>query len=126
MEINLETVKSELEKLASIKVKAHNDILSDLLSQIQRVDFGESKQKGKVVTVIDEVLRLATQNNWGVCTRHGNIYIYNGAYWKIVEKERFQVFLGEAAERMGVDSTDAKYHKFRDELYKQFIAVGYR
>ena len=78
--------------------------------------------KHYLVISIEEVLRVAKQNNWGLCKRHDFIYLYNGAYWTIVEDDRFEDFLGKAAERMGVDKYNARLFSFRKDLYKQFQA----
>jgi hypothetical protein len=33
--------------------------------------------------------------------------------------------LAECAEKLSVNGITADYHKFKDELYKQFLAVAY-
>ena len=53
------------------------------------------------------------------------IYLYNGAYWNNLEKEVFQKFLGEAAEKMNVTKFTARFYEFREKLIKQFISTAY-
>src|SRR5205085_77622 len=51
-------------------------------------------------------------------------YSYNGAFWKLVDRESLSDFLGMAALKLGIDQITASYHVFRDQLYKQFMAVA--
>ena len=78
-----------------------------------------------LVLVVDQLLKIAQTNNWGLCKKNGFIYLYNGCYWTEIDKEQFQFFLGSVALKMGVEKFIAKIHTFRDELYKQFMAVAY-
>jgi len=115
------------------KIVHHNEILVQLLEQIQPVNFkelaelGEDTQPGKkhfLVISIEQVLIIAVNNNWGICKNHEFIYLYNGAYWKLIDSAVIQKFLGVAAEKMGVYKFDARLYTFRSELYHQFIAVS--
>lgn len=74
---------------------------------------------------IENVITVAQQNNWGICKNNSFIYLYNGQYWANIDKEAFQSFLGEAAERMGVAKYTSRWHEFRDTLFKQFLATSY-
>ncbi len=110
-----------------------NDILSQLLDTVERVDFQEvaelsegeklSKRHFSIIT-IDKLLETAKKRKWGICTKNGFIYIYNSAYWEAIDKEDFAGFLGKVAEKMGVYKFDAKHHIFRIELFKQFCATA--
>jgi putative DNA primase/helicase len=82
-------------------------------------------QKHFLVLAIENVLRVAEKNNWGVCKNHDFIYLYNGTYWAELDKETFQKFLGEAAEKMGVAKFSARYYQFREQLFKQFLGAAY-
>lgn len=121
---------------AETKKKAHAgktfwQILRKLLSYILPVNFRERAgldddakvtKKLQVVITIDEILETAKKHNWGLCTKDGFIYVYNGKYWQEVKPENFKPFLAYAAIKMGVPVFDAKYHLFKEELYKQFWA----
>ena len=78
-----------------------------------------------IVIVVSIVLQTAAKNNWGLCKEHDFIYIYNGQWWVALEKEQVQRFLGEAAEKMGVEKLLARLYKFRDELFSQFLSSAY-
>jgi putative DNA primase/helicase len=117
-----------------MKMLSHKQVTEAILGQIQLVDFKtmallEPKErlqrKHYVVVCIEVLLKLATKNGWGLCVSGGLSYIYNGAYWKIIEKEELQRFLGEAAHRMGLNGIDAAHHSYRDELYLQFLSSAY-
>lgn len=81
--------------------------------------------KHYLVLSIENVLKVAENNRWGLCKNHDFIYLFNGTYWDEIDKEIFQKFLGEAAEQMGVAKFSARYYQFREQLYKQFLGTAY-
>jgi len=135
-------IGGELEKAKHLQVeakqkaltgKSYQKVLSELLHQIKQVDFRERaglddgdkmSRKLYVVISIEEVISTAIANNWGLCTKDGFIYVFNGKYWQVVNAEDFKPFLAEAAIKMGVPVLEAKYHQFKDELYKQFLSAS--
>ena len=78
-----------------------------------------------LVLCIEQLLKIAKANNWGLCKKNGFIYLYNGSYWNQINKESFQSFLGNVALKMGVNKFKGKIHTFKDELFKQFMADAY-
>jgi putative DNA primase/helicase len=42
----------------------------------------------------------------------------------LVDKDELQKFLGEAAEKMGVNQFEARSYQFREQLLKQFLAIA--
>lgn len=108
---------------------SHKDVLSEILDSLKPIDFQDRaglaaneklSQKHIVVIAIEEVLRVAKDLNCGLCRNNDFLYTYNGAYWNLLEREQFERFLGLAAERIGVDRITARYHRFQEQLYKQF------
>lgn len=85
----------------------------------------EPNQKHYLVLSIDNVLKFAKKNLWGLCKNNDFIYLSNGAYWSNIDKEVFQKFLGQAAEKMGVPRFSAQYYLFMEQLFKQFLATAY-
>jgi putative DNA primase/helicase len=81
--------------------------------------------KHYLVLSIENTLLLAEKNNWGLCKNHDFIYLYNGTFWAEIDKETFQKFLGEAAEKMGIAKFSARFYQFREQLFKQFLATAY-
>jgi putative DNA primase/helicase len=81
--------------------------------------------KDMLVLSVQNLQTVAVQNSWGLCKNQDFIYVYNGAYWSNIDMEAFRKFLGEAAEKMGVNWREARYYQFRDHLLKQFLATAY-
>lgn len=90
----------------------------------KQMDKMKANKTQLTVLCIEEVMKEADRRDWGMCKRHGAIFLWNSTHWKEIEKDDFQQFLGEAAEKMGVDKLIAKFHLFRDNLFKQFMAVA--
>jgi len=82
-------------------------------------------QKHYIIESIENVLRVAEQKQWGICKNANFIYLYNGAYWANIDKEIFQNFLGNAAERMGVAKYESRWVEFRDKMFRQFLSASY-
>jgi putative DNA primase/helicase len=78
-----------------------------------------------LVLCVEQLLKIAKANNWGLCKKNGFIYLYNGSYWSEINQESFQYFLGSVSLKMGVEKFKAKIHTFKDELFKQFMADAY-
>ncbi|STX37710.1 phage/plasmid primase, P4 family [Legionella feeleii] len=128
-----DAVLIELKRQLTVPSILHTQLLKHLIEKITPVDFrslAEIDEKEKlqvkhyVVIVVEMVLKLAKTLNWGICRNHEFIYLFNGEYWNLIDEEELTTFLGTAAEKMGVDKSNARYFNFRDQLYKQFIAVA--
>ena len=133
-------VQPSKDKLFPIKSQA--EIFKILLESVSKINFFAIKYpnakikaddiKGKklnrsdyIVISIDETLALAKDNCWSLCKRNGNIYLYNGAFWQVVEKSKFLNFLGKVSEKLGVEKNTARYHAFKDELFRQFLSTAF-
>lgn len=112
---------------------SHAEILDLLENEIEKVDFREVAQLGEAeklqrkhysIITIEKLLDVAATNRWGICTKNSFIYLYNGSFWQVVDKDDFAAFLGKVAQKMGVYQYDAKHHLFRQELYKQFLTTA--
>jgi putative DNA primase/helicase len=93
--------------------ETYNELVKKLNS------MGVSKQH-YIIYSIEELLRLAIVNNWGICRNLSFIYFYNGAFWRLSDSDELKTFLSKVAEKMGVTRADAKFYKFVDDLFKQF------
>lgn len=91
----------------------------------KKIDACKLTQKIYAIKAVENVINVAIEKSWGICINNYFIYLYNGEYWANIDKERFQVFLGEAAERMGVIWSTSRWHQFREVLFKQFVATSY-
>ena len=120
-----------LAKFKALEKKLNsNGELSDE-EQILFSELGKKLEKYKLtknhylILCIEQLLKIAKANNWGLCKKNGYIYLYNGSYWSEIDKESFQSFLGNVALKMGVEKFKCKIHTFKDELFKQFLADAY-
>ena len=138
---NPETIKGEIQKL-TIKAEKeneapeHKEILGQLIEQVEPLDFEalanphnadgfRLNEKHYCVLSVENIIDIAEKNRWGICKNHDFIYLFNGNYWTQLEKESFQKFLGEAAEKQGVVKFSARFYVFREKLFNQFLSVGY-
>ena len=115
---------------------SHDEILNKIIEKLEPIDFKnianpdgvpnfKIKNKHLIIITIEEILRCAYVNRWGLCKRTGFIYLCNGEYWKEIEMEELQRFLGEAAEKLGVDKFNSKHYQFKEHLLKQFCSSAY-
>jgi len=136
---NFKQLQNEMFKEAKLLQKkkptlTSSEVLDKLLTQMEWVNFMEilaikegsdkPKQKNYIVIIIEEILKVAEANNWGLCRQHDFVYVYNGQLWQLVSKDELKSFLGLAAEKMGYSSIESKYYEFRDRLYKQFLSAA--
>lgn len=131
-ELDLEIIsETELTPEACKKtpIPTQHHVLGCILDQIREVDFREKaglEEKERIehrhylITCIEEVLKVAHDNKLGLCKRNNYLMAFNGAFWETLEKEELESFLGEAAEKMGIDKNLARHFKFREQLFKQF------
>ena len=115
----------------------HAQLLEQILEQIKVVSFWEQateienrdidqlKQKHYVVLVVREVLKLAETHGWAMCVRFDGVYLYNGAFWKEIDRKTLETFLGKAAAKMGTPTLEAEHFEFRKKLREQFLAIAY-
>lgn len=111
--------------------KLKNDLKTLEPNEDQVAEIRETLKKFRVtikqyrILSIRNIITVAENNRWGLCKNQDFIYLYNGTFWSEIGKESFQKFLGEAAERMGVRWDNAQDYSFREQLFKQFLAVAY-
>lgn len=134
---HLNTLTNELESnktvgildkllLEIIPVNFENIINQNLIS----IDQSQSKEETKVtekhylIIVIEELLKIAQNNSWGLCKNNDFIYLYNGKFWSEIDKNTFQSFLANVALKMKVPQYTAKYYRFNEHLFKQFLNVA--
>lgn len=131
--LSKEQAHSEICRQLAFQPIAHIEILNKLSTKIKPIDFrkiadlpdGKNLQNYHFqIIIVEQVLALAKDNKWGICQNHHFIYLYNGAYWSLVDESELKAFLGLAAEKMGVDIYKARHFYFRDHLFKQFIALS--
>ncbi|WP_345952396.1 phage/plasmid primase, P4 family [Mucilaginibacter sp. PAMB04168] len=122
-------VLEEIRKITAVNKNnsGKNDTANDEILQglYQKLNTFKIKQKQVLVIAIEQIIELARLHSWNLCKNNGLIYIYNGAFWKHIENEEFQNFLGKAAEKLGIDELSAKHFSFKEQLFKQFLSAAY-
>jgi putative DNA primase/helicase len=113
----IEQLRTELEKLPADSEKA-----GLILKQLDKLQLN---LKHYLILSVENTLHVAAKNRWGLCKNQDFVYLYNGAYWAYIDKEAFQKFLGEAAEKMGVARFTARFYQFREQMLKQFLSTEY-
>src|SRR6185312_13634860 len=103
------------------KIK-HSQVLNQLLNQIDVVDFREYASimdeknnlntKHYLVGTIEKIVELAKNHGWGLCRKEGFSYLFNGEFWETISDAELKSFLGQAAEKMGVDKFEARVYSF--------------
>ena len=83
-------------------------------------------ERQKYVIIIEALLECATYRQWGICKNAAFIYLFNGAYWSVLNKEILQKFLGDCAERMTMPKYNARQYSIREHLFKQFLVTGFQ
>ena len=104
------------------KAEPGSEQANDIQKQFDKLKLN---LKHYLVLSIENALLFAEKNRWGLCKNHDFIYLYNGTFWAEIDKDEFQKFLGEAAERMGVAKFSARFYQFREQLFKQFLSTAY-
>lgn len=109
----------------------HEYILDELISHIPETDFREYadlkdgqrlKNNHYYITTVEKIQDTAQRLNRGFGRNNDSIYMYNGSYWQQIEENTLKDFLGQAAEKMGIDRFNARFHLFKDQLYRQFLS----
>jgi len=143
-------ITSHVQELTKVpEPTPHAEILEALIEQLEPIDFmllaypqvqefrnsGEEESKimkmfkvtrqHYLIISIENIREVAHNNHWGLCKNTNFIYLYNGNYWQELDRETFQMFLGAAAEKMGVGRFIARFYQFRQQLLKQFLATEY-
>jgi putative DNA primase/helicase len=124
----------EKAEIKAARLISHNKLLDKLLSEIPKVDFRilaekddpEDKIKSYEyqVLVVEQVLCAAKQKNWSMANANGKVYLFNSEFWSDFDDKELEVFLGKAAEKLGISKLTARHHEFRKSLVKQFDTLA--
>ena len=129
---DIETIKKQIEDLKEFVYNEDGTYNKDNKAEFdkykkleKRLNSYKLSKNHYLVICIEQLLKIAKANNWGLCKKNGFIYLYNSCYWSEINKESFQSFLGNVSLKMGVEKFKGKIHTFKDELFKQFMADAY-
>lgn len=113
--------KNELENFDTL-TKEEKAELKKIEKKLGRLRL---KENHFLIICVQKILEVAQREKWGLAKNNGFIYSYNGEYWKALEKEALEKFLGKAAEQMGIEKYLARYYLFIEKLLKQFLSTAY-
>ncbi len=109
-------------------------ILDEILNKIEHINFENIiheenvkerlKQKHIIVIVVEKTIAASQSDELNITYKDGNTYIYNGTFWETIDQNKIQIFLGQAAQKMGVDKINSSHFDFKEKLFKQFCSVG--
>lgn len=124
--VSIELRLKQIEKLVTTTDCKDVDLLKTERSKLEKeLNKLFAKEKHKLIITIEQLLQLAKNHKWDLCKNHDFIYVYNGAFWNVLDKPELESFLGNAAQRFGVSKYDAQFFTFREKLFKQFMSVSY-
>src|SRR5688500_7081430 len=92
-EENTNEQNSSFKSEVSFSSVSHDLIFKELLKAIKPFDFKTKFQLSEVQIVADKhyqigcaeyLLAEATKQNWGFCKNQGQVYLYNGTFWKVI------------------------------------------
>jgi putative DNA primase/helicase len=126
--ISVEGIIEEAEKLVT-KQFTVEEILDVLLARLPAYDptyLEAQKTKSfwrKVVMVIDNLIKALEKSVYKFTKIYGQLYVYNGTYWKLLESDKMRSFLTKVAIKQGIDPVMAMYSEFVDKLSYQLKSV---
>lgn len=129
-------VKSRLGLADSDKPVTHAQVLDFVLERLEKCEFAAAaerngkeladlKQRDYLVLSIGHLLETVSAHNFALARKNDFVFVYNGQYWKEIDRETLRDFLGQASEKMGTNVLDARHYKYKDELYKQFLSSAH-
>lgn len=94
-----------------------SNVRQKALSKISKLSLSHSHY---YIHTVEEIIKVSTINDWSIVVNNSNVYVFNGAYWLLIDSKRFEIFLGDVALQIGVPKDIAKNYIFREKLIKQF------
>ena len=123
-----ESVKSESIEFQDLQEKIGIPLLDDFCANLQRYLFRSDDDKltqtQYIVQAVDELIRVAKTQNLDLAQKNGEFFCFNGRFWESMARQAFHVFLRNAAMRLGVPTNLARYHRFQENLRKQFHDIA--
>ena len=80
---------------------------------LKQINSFKMKRDDFVFDTVKSTLELAEKNNWGLCLNSNSVYLYNGAYWDLLDRAQFETFICDIAEGMVIPERTARDHTFQ-------------
>ena len=90
----------------------------------KEIEKFEPDEDSKLVILMENLLKVADENDTGLVMNNSMPYFYNGTHWKSLEVELLLGFLENVAEKSGIQWLRARQPKFKDKLLKQFNSTA--
>ena len=110
--------------LANIKVINLVEVCESL-GWRQGSDERPPAQKHIKVAVIHILIETAKEYNWHIIHDSGFFYIFNGAFWVVLQDSEVKQLLKDAAIKMGYTEIECRDALFVDKLFQQAIQDGF-
>jgi putative DNA primase/helicase len=130
----LESIRAKITKLTSEVTLDDGSLDTSPMNKPKIDELSELKERERkckltkeaiIVTSIETLIGIAKLSQWNMCKQGDFIYVYNGEFWKVIEKDDLKKFLGKAGEKMGIPRFNARYCKYKDLLLDQFISEAH-
>lgn len=116
LEVNGIVILSLREQLENAKNHKEKE---NIEKQIQKLT---PKNPQKYVIIIYQLLELAQNEGFGIGMSNDSFYYYNGQHWEQKKHSVLNSFLGEFAQKSGLE--EAQQSKVKADLFKQFESDG--
>ena len=112
----------------------HGQVLKAILNGLKKCNFTKLaglaedetlKQKHLLVLCVEQLLNAVKTQKFALARKNDFIFVYNGQYWREIDRDTLKDFLGKAAEQLGVSKLESRHYEFKDKLYKQFLAAAH-
>lgn len=114
LEANGEKVLSLREKLKNANdLKTKENIEKEILKMAPN-------NYQKYVLIIHKLLKLSVEEGLGMGLSNNHFFYYNKHYWENKNHELVISFLGDFAQKSGINKLDAQQSKVKTDLFKQF------
>jgi putative DNA primase/helicase len=107
-------------------IKAINLVeVCESLGWSQGSDDRPPAQKHIKVAVIHALIETAKEYNWHIIHDSGFFYIFNGAFWVVLQDSEVKQLLKDAAIKMSYTEIECRDALFVDKLFQQAIQDGF-
>ena len=110
-------------KLIDVLTKEMKDPLLKYQGEGGNISITKVPDNIYIVAIVHKLIQISKIQGWNIAKENDFIYLYNGIYWIQCFKNELYNFFNSIAKRMNFFSiAQAETHKFKDDLYKQFLA----
>ncbi|MEE9339940.1 MAG: phage/plasmid primase, P4 family [Methylococcaceae bacterium] len=124
-EIKRQTLDKLLRKIVKVNYFKVCESLGWLLVQDKNGSKIPPTQSNHKVAIINQLMKVAKENNWHLALDAGLYYIYTGSMWISLDKDELKNFLKDVAIKQSYPQIKALDSRFINNLYDQAIQDGF-